>query len=194
MFMILTTKSTEVDAWYDGPSLRWFDSEILGPLAAYSRKSEKATIDTIQQEIGKNGPYDALFGYSEGGVAIAVYLFKHWEAQKAAGVTEVEFPVRGAVFMGAVPPLINIDGEGDPALLTSEMTGEIFNIDTLHIVGSQDGIIDYCTELYRLCDEERAVLYNTGRGHVFSRNPQVGEKVQQQLRKFLQGIADSKSG
>lgn len=160
----------------------------------YTSEAENAAVNVVRSWVDEKGPFDVLMGYSEGAVTIVAYLHRIWRAQKKAGVDRVEWPVKGAIFMGASPPVVALNGDKLDTLLSSEQVGEIFTLNTLHIVGSQDAIIDKSLELFRLCEEDRATLFDTGKGHIFSRAPKMGDKIQQRIMTFLEDIAEQKEG
>ncbi|KAL8854153.1 MAG: hypothetical protein Q9221_001075 [Calogaya cf. arnoldii] len=53
----------------------------------------------------------------------------------------------------------------DGGMFLSDVYREIFGIPTFHIIGSSDPLIDFALALYNMCDQNKARLFDHGRGH-----------------------------
>ena len=67
-----------------------------------------------------------------------------------------------AVFICTGPPF---EESGLELLQAPSETDRLVDIPTTHILGKQDELFEQGMQLYRLCDPEKAVLYDHGLGH-----------------------------
>lgn len=115
-------------------------------------------VDRLNQVIEREGPFQAVFGFSIGALVAGNLILDNLRRSKAKG-RECDFKL--AIFACGLPPC-NFE-EGGVLLVDSH--GEVFPMPTCHIIGSNDPLIDFSLALYNLCNQEKAMIFDHGKGH-----------------------------
>lgn len=138
----------------------------------------KALLRTLDEQ----GPFDGILGYSEGAVIASTLILEEKRRFEEEGVPR---SIKCAVFFCGWPPMrIN---SGKPYLVDED--GEVIDVPTVHVVGSQDpyidgkfskessrSIVNHCSgsmALYNVCDQDEARFFDHGKGHTLPRDPQT---------------------
>ena len=50
-------------------------------------------------------------------------------------------------------------------LLLADTDGIVFQLPTIHVIGSMDPLLDCALALYNVCDPDTAEIFDHGRGH-----------------------------
>ncbi len=115
-------------------------------------------IDRLNEVIEREGPFQAIFGFSLGSLVAGNLLLDNLKRSKAKGL-ECDFKL--AIFAGGLPPCDFEHG----GLLLADTNGEVFPMPTCHVIGSDDPMIDFWLALYNLCSQDKAVIFDHGQGH-----------------------------
>ncbi|KAL5339616.1 serine hydrolase FSH [Aspergillus crustosus] len=135
----------------------------------------KKAIEYTHRLIARDGPFDAVLGFSQG-AALAFSLLQH-HAQNKALSADAEPLFKAAVFICAGAPyelsgekMLNLLEKSEAETLNGNGNGKgkgyVVDIPTAHIVGSQDAIYAQGVKLYGLCDPDKAELYDHGGRHM----------------------------
>ncbi|KAL4860668.1 hypothetical protein BDV12DRAFT_91895 [Aspergillus spectabilis] len=132
----------------------------------------QTAIEYTYRIIARDGPFDAVMGFSQG-AALAFSLLQHHARSKGSSAdseSEPEPLFKVAVFICAGAPY-ELSGEkmvSSPGDSETEEKGKgyLVNIPTAHIVGSQDALYAQGMKLYRLCDPGKAEVYDHGGRHM----------------------------
>ncbi|KAL8981229.1 MAG: hypothetical protein Q9205_003921 [Flavoplaca limonia] len=125
---------------------------------AASNNGYKEDVAWLNKILEVEGPFQAVLGFSHGACVAATLLEDNLRRSRDQGVPSM---FKMGIFIGGVPPYNIADG----GLFLSDVHGEIFDVPTLHIIGSSDPLIDFALALYNLCDQDKARLFDHGRGH-----------------------------
>ena len=116
------------------------------------------TIDSLNELLSSEGPFDAVLGFSFGACIASTLVYDNICKSRDKGVPSM---FKMGIFFCGWPP-INLQ-KGRPLL--ADTFGEIFEMPTIHVIGSADPLIDCALALYNLCDPETADIFDHGRGH-----------------------------
>ncbi len=117
-----------------------------------------ADIDRLNEVIQREGPFQAIFGFSIGSLVAGNLLLDNLKRSKANG-RQCDFKL--AIFASGLPPCDFEQG----GLLLADAHGEVFPMPTCHVIGSDDPMIDFSLALYNLCSQDKAVIFDHGHGH-----------------------------
>ncbi|PWY83451.1 hypothetical protein BO70DRAFT_379263 [Aspergillus heteromorphus CBS 117.55] len=119
------------------------------------REKLAPAIKHVQQIIEKDGPFDAVMGFSQGAALACALIVQHAQ-------THQEPLFKLAVFIcGAAP----FDSTGSAHM--SAPAGEYpVQIPTTHIVGKQDPVYPQSMRLFRLCEPGKVQFYDHGSKHM----------------------------
>lgn len=161
--------------------------ELMSEGLSSSYKSFRVAIDYLVDIMEKDGPFDAIIGYSEGATIAATLLLHEQRRLKKKGIKPM---FRYALFFGGWPP---IDPETHWVVLSDE-TETMITIPTCHIsrfssesrffplsalwltglgwlsVGSLDPYLHGSMALYNVCDPDTAYLFDHAKGHTIPRD------------------------
>ncbi|KAL4883916.1 serine hydrolase FSH [Aspergillus karnatakaensis] len=144
----------------------------------------KNAIEYTHRLINRDGPFDAVMGFSQG-AALAFSLLQHHAQTKGSSTdsdeeADVKPLFKAAVFICAGAPY-ELSGNtfvsfsdpkdfetpvGDTRRRDGRGKGYMVNIPTAHIVGSQDALHSQGMKLYGLCDQSKAEVYEHGGRHM----------------------------
>lgn len=74
----------------------------------------------------------------------------------------------GIFFSGAPPAAVEEDGKVEMKL--ADKVQSVINVPTFHILGSDDPLCYSAVALYNVCNQENAMLYDHGLGHLVPRD------------------------
>ena len=126
----------------------------------------RGVLDRLHRIMSEYGPFLGIIGYSEGACTAATLLI---DIQRRCQATGSENTLTHALFFSGWPPL---DPDG-AELLLSDMVGQIIQCQTIHILGSTDPFIHGSLALYDMCIEDKALIFDHGKGHLVPREPKV---------------------
>lgn len=150
------------------------------PAAAKARYLED--IDRLNQVIEREGPFQAIFGFSIGALVAGNLILDNLRRSKAKG-RECDFQL--AIFACGLPPCNLEEGGG---VLLADSHGQVFPMPTYHIIGSDDPLIDFSLALYNLCDQEKAIMFDHGKGHRLVWNPATVSALAEMLSRAIREI------
>ncbi|KAK2813767.1 hypothetical protein FQN50_000165 [Emmonsiellopsis sp. PD_5] len=115
----------------------------------------------LQSYLETEGPFDGLIGFSIGASLAASFI-----AHKPAA----ELPVKCAILISPAPPVCPLalnQGEGDIRVLDPLVDGEVIEIPTAVVWGSEDGFLEAYGggSVVGLCRRGKVVEYVHGGGH-----------------------------
>jgi hypothetical protein len=161
------------------------------------REKFRAALDRIRHVIENDPEIDAILGYSEGAMLAASILceenekwVKHkvprrikvshaswkkrprkWKQQVPASSKRpltIVFLQFGIFFSGTPPLAIETDGSLAPKL--ADKCSSVIDIPTFHVFGSNDPLMYSAVALYNVCNQETAMLWDHGLGHLVPRD------------------------
>lgn len=159
----------------------------------------QAALGRIHRIIAEDPEIDAILGYSEGAMIAASVLHEEnerWAKAKVPKRLKVSSwgqqprldsktdmpPVQFGVFFSGTPPMA-VGPEGLEPKLADECSSAI-DTSTFHVFGSNDPLMYSAVTLYNVCNQETAVLWDHGLGHLVPRDAEtVGE-----LGDILEGL------
>lgn len=115
-------------------------------------------IDWLNKLLDSEGPFDAVLGFSLGAAVAATLLADNLRRSRDSGVPSM---FKMGIFICGSPPF-DLNNSG---LLLADTAGQVFQLPTVHIIGSADPLIDFALALYNLCDPDVAEIFDHGRGH-----------------------------
>ena len=115
-------------------------------------------MDRLNELLDAEGPFDAVLGFSMGAGVGATLLEDNIRRSKEKGVPSM---FKLGIFLCGCPPY-DLRKSGP---LLADTAGKVFELPTIHVIGSADPIIDFALALYNLCDPDTADIFDHGRGH-----------------------------
>lgn len=97
--------------------------------------SAKICFDALFRTLDEQGPFDGVLGYSEGATIAATLVLEDKRRFEEQGIPR---SIKCAIFFAGWPPMRM--GGGAPILADTD--GEVIDIPTVNVVGSQDPYID----------------------------------------------------
>lgn len=162
------------------------------------RDDFRAALDRIRRVIEEDPEIDAILGYSEGAMLAASILYmenenwvKHkiprrlkvsyassrerpqmWKQQTTVLVSSKITNRRGLsvrdLFSGTPPLGLEPDGSLAPKL--ADECKSVIDIPTFHVFGSNDPLMYSAVALHNVCNQETAMLWDHGLGHLVPRD------------------------
>ena len=115
-------------------------------------------MDRLYKILDSEGPFDAVLGFSMGACIGATLLEDNIRKSKEKGVPSM---FKMGIFLCGTPPY----DLREPGMLLADTAGKVFELPTIHVIGSTDPIIDFALALYNLCDADTAEIFDHGKGH-----------------------------
>ena len=115
-------------------------------------------MDRLNKLLDSEGPFDAVLGFSLGACIGATLLEDNIRKSQEKGVPSM---FKMGIFLCGCPPW----DPREPGMLLADTAGKVFELPTIHVVGSTDPVIDYALALYNLCDPDTAEIFDHGKGH-----------------------------
>ena len=141
----------------------------------------RSCLDYIYEQMDIEGDVEGIVGYSEGAMVGATMLFSEQRRFQETGR-----PRRlkvGLFFSGW--PAMDPDERGAGAMLADE-TDEVVCVPSIHVIGSGDPYLQGAMALYNLFDEETAILFDHGKGHIIPRDArtlkELGDTIRQAIK------------
>ena len=135
-------------------------------------------LDPLHRILEEEGPFHGVLGYSEGASVAATLLVSNQRRCEAQGI---ENTLTNAIFFSGAPPL-DPDGE---ALLLADRCGQVIEARTIHVLSASDPFLHGCLALYNVCNEERAQIFDHGKGHLVPREPRVVKDFSAFVHRYL---------
>lgn len=138
-------------------------------------------IEYTHEYMAREGPFDAVMGFSQGGALAASLIMHHAQTRPN------EAPLfKLAVFICSDRPY---EATGTQYVTASPGTYPI-SMPTVNIVGKKDHIYDLSMEVYKLCDPSQAVFFDHGEDH---RIPFDMENTSRMVAAVEEGIQKAKT-
>ena len=125
-------------------------------------------------ENDEQGPFDGIIGFSEGALVAADVILEQAR-------TKPPYPIKCAIFFCGAPPW---DYDNHRYLLADESEERIC-IPTLSVIGKKDVIAEAARALYKVCDEDKAILMEHQGGHVVPRDMASQKEMSQKIRRAI---------
>lgn len=135
-------------------------------------------LDAIYRTIEKHGPFDGICAYSEGSVIAANLILEEQRRFEEKGVPR---NIKAAVFFAGWPPL-KLQGD---RLVLADTCGDLIDIPTCHVVGAGDPYLKGAVALYNVCDENTAILFDHGKGHMVPRDAKTLQELVATVRRMV---------
>ena len=135
-------------------------------------------LETLNHLLETEGPFDGILGFSEGSALAATLLADHMRKSRAAGKKST---LKLGIFWGGVPPFV-ADGK---RIYLPNTDGRIFDVRTVHVIGAMDPFLEAGMLLYNLCDPNRAVLFDHGKGHQIVWEPKIIQSLVEEIREQI---------
>jgi len=126
---------------------------------------------------------DGVLGYSEGAITAATLIL---EERRLYEEQSRPRRLKCAIFFAGWPP-VRINGDHVETLLADECEDTI-DVPTCHIVGCNDPYIDGAMALYSMCDEDAAILFDHGKGHMVPRDKTTMRELAEAIEKTFSMI------
>ncbi|KAL2830267.1 serine hydrolase FSH [Aspergillus cavernicola] len=138
-------------------------------------------IEYTHRIISRDGPFDAVMGFSQG-AALAFSLLVH-HAEKNGPSAPPLF--KAAVFICAGAPY---DLSGRTVFRLPEGAESPVKIPTVHIVGKQDSLYSQGVMLYELCDPSVAEFYDHGSKHMIPFDAMNNDAMVKIIEKMIERV------
>lgn len=126
--------------------------------AEFNKEGYVQDLDRLNKLLDSEGPFDAVLGFSLGACIAATLLDDNIRKSREKGVPSM---FKMGIFLCGCPPF----DLRDSGLLLADTAGQVFQLPTVHVIGSADPLIDFALALYNLCDPDTADIFDHGRGH-----------------------------
>ena len=190
--------ATGIADQYEGPYYRFFDNgaphitQLTATVESFLRQAESPedcgrslrelgledvgstrACDFLQDYVvqHKDGPFDGVLGFSEGGSIAASLILRQSRAKQA-----VSF--KFAIFICSLPPFRS---DRNDIMLADEIDERV-EIPTAHIVGSKDPIYLASRALYNLCDRTSASIFDHGGAHAIPWNLASTQRIAEEIQ------------
>ena len=135
-------------------------------------------LEPLHRILAEEGPFHGVLGYSEGACIAATLLVSNQRRCEEYGM---ENTLSHAIFFSGTPPL---DPKGCGPLL-ADRDGHVIKARTIHVLSASDPFLDACIALYNVCVEEKAKIFDHGKGHLVPREPRVVKELAAFVRGFF---------
>ncbi|MCJ1329254.1 hypothetical protein MMC10_005933 [Thelotrema lepadinum] len=181
------------------------DDEFFAYTTQLSSESCAFVLDDLESYLEEEGPFDGVWGFSEGACLAAMLLIRqrrrHEERARALGHSApppFKPLVRCAVFFSAPTPpdpmaLGRVDKEREP--LDPKSAGEPIRIPTAHIWGKEDRKF-IGSGMTKLCQTDGRRVFIHGRGHEIpnGRDPWSLNATLEAISKTIEAASQSPRG
>jgi hypothetical protein len=170
--------------------------------------SSREGIAYLYDIMERDGPFDGIIGYSEGGTVAATLLLHE---QRRFEVEGREPMFKCAIFFAGWPPMnpdlnaVVLADESDLqiniptchvskyslicyAYIHTPVSGIMFSILTLDTVGSLDPYLGGSMALYNVCDLDTAFLFDHAKGHTLPRDRETVKELGDTIRAMCSTI------
>jgi hypothetical protein len=171
--------------------------ELMTYGVAKTDDSARATLEYLYKVMEKEGPFDGVLGYSEGGTIAGTLLLHEQMREKNEGRIPV---LKCALFFGGWPPMRpTLDGivladQSDlmidvPTVHIGEAFDHIFNtFANYHTVGSLDPYLHGNIALYNICDPDTAFIFDHAKGHTLPRDKHMVKELGDTVRRMIDEV------
>ncbi|KAI1825628.1 serine hydrolase FSH [Xylaria intraflava] len=152
--------------------------ELFKEGVASSVWSTHRAVQFLLDIMEKEGPFEGIFGYSEGATVAGTLLLAEQALLQKTGRQPM---IKCAVFFAGWPPL-------DPitySTVLSDASDLMINIHTCHIIGSLDPYVAGSLALYNICEPDYAHIFDHGKGHTLPREAVVIKELGDVIRKMI---------
>ncbi|KAK0609891.1 serine hydrolase-domain-containing protein [Bombardia bombarda] len=131
----------------------------------FHQRAWRVALDNVFKTIEADHEIDGILGYSEGAmVAASLVVEEGLRCEKSGAERRIKF----AIFISGAPPL-KIENDTIKPQLADE-SGIVIDIPTFHIFGCDDAFLSSAVALFNVCDQEKAMMYDHGLGHIVPRD------------------------
>lgn len=151
------------------------------PVAHYPTPgSVSAVIDYLYRVVATEGPFEGIMGLSEGSNVAATFLAEDIRRCELDGKKSM---FKAAVFFCGSPPL---SGDGKSLLLADVLDRPALRLHTYHVIGSNDPMLHASMALLNVCDPDKTLLFDHGKGHQISWEPRTAKRISLDIRELIE--------
>ncbi|KAK4208557.1 serine hydrolase-domain-containing protein [Rhypophila decipiens] len=132
----------------------------------WQTRAWRGALDGVFKTIEEDEEIDAIVGYSEGAMVGASLVLEEGLRFKRSGTPR---RIKFAIFISGAPPL-KFEGNGKIVPQLFDESGTVIDIPTYHIFGCDDAFLSSAVALFNVCDQENAMMYDHGLGHIVPRD------------------------
>lgn len=132
----------------------------------------------------EHGPFDGICAYSEGTVVASTLILEEQRRFVEEGIPR---QIKAAVYFSGWPPLHLRDNR----LVLADTSDERIDIPTCHVVGAGDPYLKGAVALYNVCDEDTAIMFGHGKGHMIPRDAKTVKELATTIRMMVSEDDDS---
>ncbi|KAH8655790.1 serine hydrolase FSH [Xylariales sp. PMI_506] len=151
----------------------------------YPPNALRNAMDRILPILEADPEIEGIIGYSEGATMAATLILEEQRRFEEEGTPR---RLKCAAFFAGWPPVKIVDGKVETML--ADVTDDMLDIPTFHIVGCNDPYIQGAMALFNTCDEDHAILFDHGKGHTVPRDQRT---IKELATAFEQFVAKGKS-
>lgn len=96
-----------------------------------------------------------------------------------------------AIFFSGAPPAA-VESDGKVELKLADKYESVINVPTFHVLGSDDPLCYSAVALYNVCNQDNAMLYDHGLGHLVPRDQDNLSELETVLDDVITNINKSK--
>lgn len=141
------------------------------------RQSIRKALAALYHTLDEHGPFDGICAYSEGTVVGATLIMDELRKFESEGRPR---HIKRAIFFAGWPP---VDPESHEMVLI-DVTEDLIDVPTLHCVGADDPYLLGAMALFNVCDQDRAILFDHGKGHTIPRDAQTLKELGDAVREM----------
>ncbi|KAM7184878.1 Serine hydrolase FSH, partial [Rhypophila sp. PSN 637] len=132
----------------------------------WQTRAWRGALDGVFKTIEEDEEIDAIVGYSEGAMVGASLVLEEGLRLKRSGTPR---RIKFAIFISGAPPL-KFEGNGKIVPQLFDESGIVIDIPTYHIFGCDDAFLSSAVALFNVCEQENAMMYDHGLGHIVPRD------------------------
>ena len=135
-------------------------------------------LDNLYHILETHGPFDSIVAYSEGTVMAGTLIMDELRRFELEGRPR---HIKQAVFFAGWPPLKPDTRE----ILMADRCEVALDLPTLHCVGADDPYLAGGMALYNVCEEDKAILFDHGKGHIIPRDAKTLKELGNEVRRLV---------
>lgn len=132
----------------------------------------------LHDDIEKVGGVDGIIGYSEGAMVAATMLVDQERRFRQHGQPR---RLKMGIFFTGWPPM---EPSGNRVLFADEVEERIV-VPSVHVIGSSDPFLPGALGLCAVCDEDKALIFDHGKGHTIPRDTQTVKELADAIRRTM---------
>lgn len=155
--------------------------KVASAAGLWKHKKPSTALAPLLELIDQDPEIEGIIGFSEGACMSASLIVEENKLYKATGRVP---RLKCAIFISGTPP---VDAETGRYFLEDD-DGILIHIPTIHVIGTQDALINGTMALYNLCDPDTADLFDHGGGHIIPRDAQTVAELVETIRVMISNL------